>query len=159
MPWTTHASALPRVALTSSMMYTFIPLSDADACCLFPCITSLHRVKISLACVLLFPPGDTAFVPLYRRLSGLALPWSSAKPLPSSALRVRANDPPGKKSFCVMYTAGIYLLAREGSNAAAAAKLKALLQALERQEPRNPALWLRLAQPYARLAGIPLAVA
>ena len=54
----------------------------------------------------------------------------------------------------MLHTAGVHLLAREGSNAAAAAKLKALLQALERQEPRNPALWLRLAQPYARLAGI-----
>ena len=54
--------------------------------------------------------------------------------------------------------AGIYLLAREGSNTAAAAKLKALLQALERQEPRNPALWLRLAQPYARLAGTSLSL-
>lgn len=57
------------------------------------------------------------------------------------------------RAASMLCAAGIYLLAREGSNAAAAAKLKALLQALERQEPRNPALWLRLAQPYARLAG------
>ena len=63
------------------------------------------------------------------------------------------------RNASVSCAAGIYLLAREGSNAAAAAKLTALLQALERQEPRNPALWLRLAQPYARLAGTPLNVA
>jgi hypothetical protein len=45
------------------------------------------------------------------------------------------------------------LLAREGNNAGAANQLKALVQAVERQEPRNPALWLHLAQPFARLAG------
>lgn len=59
----------------------------------------------------------------------------------------------GVSNAFVSHTAGVHLLAREGSNAAAAAKLKALLQALEKQEPRNPALWLRFAQPYARLAG------
>ena len=49
------------------------------------------------------------------------------------------------------------LLAREGNNAGAAVQLKALAQAVERQEPRNPALWQHLAQPYARLAGQPSA--
>ena len=49
--------------------------------------------------------------------------------------------------------AGIQLLAREGDNKGAAVQLKALVKAVERQEPRNPALWLKLAQPYARLAG------
>lgn len=58
----------------------------------------------------------------------------------------------------VLGAAGLHLLAREGNNAAATAKLKALSQAVERQEPRNPALWLRLAQPYARLAGALLTV-
>ncbi|DBB04932.1 TPA: hypothetical protein ACH3X3_010212 [Trebouxia sp. C0006] len=48
---------------------------------------------------------------------------------------------------------GIYLLAREGNNAEAAKQLQALVQAVERQEPRNPALWLHLAQPFARLGG------
>ena len=50
-------------------------------------------------------------------------------------------------------TAGMQLLAREGNNAGAAVQLKALVLAVERQEPSNPALWLHLAQPYARLAG------
>jgi len=45
------------------------------------------------------------------------------------------------------------LLAREGNNAEAAKQLQALVQAVERQEPRNPALWLHLAQPFARLGG------
>ncbi len=45
------------------------------------------------------------------------------------------------------------MLAREGNSAGAANQLKALIQAVERQEPRNPALWLHLAQPFARLAG------
>ena len=49
--------------------------------------------------------------------------------------------------------AGIYMLVREGDNIGAAGQLKALIKAVDRQEPRNPALWLQLAQPYARLAG------
>ena len=45
------------------------------------------------------------------------------------------------------------MLVREGDNIGAAGQLKALIKAVDRQEPRNPALWLHLAQPYARLAG------
>ncbi|KAA6420554.1 MAG: tetratricopeptide repeat 21B [Trebouxia sp. A1-2] len=52
-----------------------------------------------------------------------------------------------------LHLSGIHLLAREGNNAGAAKQLKALIQAVERQEPHNPALWLHLAQPFGRLAG------
>lgn len=53
-------------------------------------------------------------------------------------------------------TIGIYLLTRDGDNDKAAARLKDLLQAALKQEPHNPAMWLRLSQPYTRLAGMAL---
>lgn len=60
------------------------------------------------------------------------------------------------RPFWTMYLClGIYLLTRDGNNAKAAAKLRALVQAAFKQEPHNPALWLRLSLPFTRLAGEP----
>lgn len=50
---------------------------------------------------------------------------------------------------------GIHLLTRDGDSNKAADTLRRLVQAALKQEPHNPALWLRLSQPYTRLAGMP----
>lgn len=140
-------------------MTLIVTLTTAECFDSYQVCVALLRNGFSLVSVLLYLPIltqliDTALGVLQQLLPGSKLPWSPALSMVRSALQARANDPaPGK--FRVLLAAGVYLLAREGSNAVAAAKLRALLQALERQEPRNPALWLRLAQPYARLAGTP----